>query len=76
MKPNSRVKCDMQTSLQRQWKDTWQGLDVGHRGAGSSFKAEVKQCVNFLCFYAYVMVISGYTFLGAGHHKVKYCSNR
>lgn len=50
MKPNLRVKCDMQTSLQRQWKDTWQGLDVGHRGAGSSFKAEVKQCVNFLCF--------------------------
>ncbi|XP_054282590.1 glycerophosphocholine phosphodiesterase GPCPD1-like isoform X2 [Macrosteles quadrilineatus] len=46
VKPVANVQCDMQTSMQREWKETWRGLDVGHRGAGSSFKCEIKQCAD------------------------------
>jgi len=46
VKPVANVQCDMRTSMQREWKETWQGLDVGHRGAGSSFKGEIKQCAD------------------------------
>uniref|UniRef100_A0A1B6ETP9 GP-PDE domain-containing protein n=1 Tax=Cuerna arida TaxID=1464854 RepID=A0A1B6ETP9_9HEMI len=46
VKPIAQVKCDMQTSRQREWKETWHGLDVGHRGAGCSFKCEIKQCAD------------------------------
>lgn len=45
--PIANVKCNMKTSMQREWKETWRGLDVGHRGAGSSFKCEIKQYVSF-----------------------------
>lgn len=37
-------RCDMEISYSRYWKNTWCGLDVGHRGAGSSFKGEPKNC--------------------------------
>lgn len=29
----------MKQSFTRYWKNTWTGLDVGHRGSGTSFKA-------------------------------------
>lgn len=37
-------KCDMSISFARHWKKTRSGLDVGHRGSGSSFKVETKNC--------------------------------
>lgn len=46
VKPIASFKCDMKISLQRQWKDSWHGLDVGHRGVGCSFKGEVRQCAD------------------------------
>lgn len=36
--------CDMNISYARHWKKTRSGLDVGHRGSGSSFKAKVQNC--------------------------------
>lgn len=38
IKPMATFKCDMEISYARYWKNTWCGLDVGHRGSGSSFK--------------------------------------
>lgn len=37
-------KCDMSISYARHWKKTRSGLDVGHRGSGSSFKNKVQNC--------------------------------
>ncbi|XP_066260644.1 glycerophosphocholine phosphodiesterase GPCPD1 isoform X2 [Euwallacea similis] len=37
-------KCDMSISYARHWKKTRSGLDVGHRGSGSSFKTKVQNC--------------------------------
>lgn len=37
-------KCDMGVSYARHWKKTRSGLDVGHRGSGSSFKNKVQNC--------------------------------
>ncbi|KAG5879201.1 hypothetical protein JTB14_030160 [Gonioctena quinquepunctata] len=42
--PLSSFKCDMSISYARHWKKTRAGLDVGHRGSGSSFKAKVQNC--------------------------------
>jgi hypothetical protein len=36
----------MSVSYSRIWKKTWQGLDVGHRGLGTSFKLEVAELVS------------------------------
>jgi len=36
----------MSVSYSRIWKKTWQGLDVGHRGLGTSFKLEVAECAD------------------------------
>lgn len=44
IKPMSTFKCDMSITFTRYWNKTRSGLDVGHRGAGSSFKLEVKKC--------------------------------
>ncbi|KAF5293105.1 hypothetical protein FQA39_LY13715 [Lamprigera yunnana] len=44
IRPNINVKCDMEISFERYWKNSWCGLDVGHRGSGSSFKIEPKNC--------------------------------
>lgn len=32
--------CDLRVSYMKHWEDTWKGLDVGHRGSGSSFKTK------------------------------------
>lgn len=37
-------KCDMSISYARHWKKTRSGLDVGHRGSGSSFKNKLQNC--------------------------------
>ncbi|XP_030753803.1 glycerophosphocholine phosphodiesterase GPCPD1 [Sitophilus oryzae] len=37
-------KCDMEVSYARYWKKNRSGLDVGHRGSGSSFKTKVQNC--------------------------------
>uniref|UniRef100_A0A1B0BC83 GP-PDE domain-containing protein n=1 Tax=Glossina palpalis gambiensis TaxID=67801 RepID=A0A1B0BC83_9MUSC len=39
VKPVPSLSMDMSVSYQRYWNDKWQGLDVGHRGSGTSFKA-------------------------------------
>ncbi|PSN43442.1 hypothetical protein C0J52_02644 [Blattella germanica] len=44
VKPIAGYKCDMSVSYSRVWKNTWQGLDVGHRGLGTSFKLELAEC--------------------------------
>ncbi|XP_018318906.1 glycerophosphocholine phosphodiesterase GPCPD1 [Agrilus planipennis] len=44
VRPMSNYKCDMSVSYTRYWRNTWCGLDVGHRGSGSSFKCEPKNC--------------------------------
>jgi len=41
--PITDYECDMSVSYSRIWKKTWQGLDVGHRGLGTSFKLEVAE---------------------------------
>lgn len=42
--PLPNFKCDMRISYGRHWKKTRAGLDVGHRGSGSSFKNKVQNC--------------------------------
>ncbi|CAH1391360.1 unnamed protein product [Nezara viridula] len=44
VKPTVHYTCDLSYSLHKQWKETWHGLDVGHRGAGGSFRGDIKQC--------------------------------
>ncbi|KAJ8921091.1 hypothetical protein NQ315_015888 [Exocentrus adspersus] len=42
--PMTNFKCDMSISYARHWKKSRSGLDVGHRGSGSSFKTKVQNC--------------------------------
>lgn len=44
IKPMPNVKCNMSLTYARHWKQTRSGLDVGHRGAGNSFKEDMKNC--------------------------------
>ncbi|KAK4880391.1 hypothetical protein RN001_008537 [Aquatica leii] len=44
IRPSSNFKCDTEITYARYWKNTWCGLDVGHRGSGSSFKMETQNC--------------------------------
>lgn len=44
IRPVPNIKCDMEISFSRYWKNSWCGLDVGHRGSGSSFKIETQNC--------------------------------
>lgn len=44
IRPSPNFVCDMSATYERHWKKTRSGLDVGHRGAGSSFKIETKNC--------------------------------
>ncbi|CAL4084008.1 unnamed protein product [Meganyctiphanes norvegica] len=44
--PMTNTQCDMKVSYARHWKDTWTGLEVGHRGAGNSYHAQPKSCAN------------------------------
>ena len=37
VRPMEEAQCLMESSYSRYWRETWRGLDVGHRGAGSSF---------------------------------------
>lgn len=37
--PFIHLNCNMSKSYIRYWNTKWQGLDVGHRGSGTSFKA-------------------------------------
>ncbi|XP_046466524.1 glycerophosphocholine phosphodiesterase GPCPD1 isoform X1 [Neodiprion pinetum] len=37
---------DMSISYAKHWEQRWSGLDVGHRGLGTSFKFEMKNCAN------------------------------
>lgn len=46
VRPFTGYECDMSLSYSRIWKKTWQGLDVGHRGLGTSFKVEVAECAD------------------------------
>ncbi|CAB3361909.1 Hypothetical predicted protein [Cloeon dipterum] len=38
--PLPNAVCDMKEVFSRYWSHTWCGLDVGHRGAGNSFKTQ------------------------------------
>ncbi|KAJ9595971.1 hypothetical protein L9F63_012864, partial [Diploptera punctata] len=44
VKPIVGYDCDMSVSYSRIWKKTWHGLDVGHRGLGTSFRMEIAEC--------------------------------
>ncbi|XP_014259991.1 glycerophosphocholine phosphodiesterase GPCPD1-like isoform X2 [Cimex lectularius] len=44
IRPTPNYTCNLSYSLHRQWKESWHGLDVGHRGSGTSFKGDIKQC--------------------------------
>ncbi|KAL7632490.1 UNVERIFIED_CONTAM: hypothetical protein RMT77_017203 [Armadillidium vulgare] len=44
--PLKEFKCDMKVSYAKYWKETWKGLEVGHRGAGNSFHSQTKNCAN------------------------------
>ncbi|XP_023308663.1 glycerophosphocholine phosphodiesterase GPCPD1 [Lucilia cuprina] len=39
VKPVPSLSLDMSITYSRYWNDKWKGLDVGHRGSGTSFKA-------------------------------------
>lgn len=41
--PLPNFKCDMRLSFARYWKKTKHGLNIGHRGSGSSFKKEEQE---------------------------------
>jgi len=43
VRPITGYEWDMSVSFSRIWKKTWQGLDVGHRGLGTSFKLQVAE---------------------------------
>ncbi|XP_054742278.1 glycerophosphocholine phosphodiesterase GPCPD1 [Anastrepha obliqua] len=40
IKPNKCIKLDMAVTYTRYWNPKWTGLDVGHRGSGTSFKTK------------------------------------
>ncbi|KAK7872401.1 hypothetical protein R5R35_007014 [Gryllus longicercus] len=44
VQPIENFSCSMEETFSRMWKPSWQGLDVGHRGLGTSFKLEVQLC--------------------------------
>ncbi|XP_044014465.1 glycerophosphocholine phosphodiesterase GPCPD1-like isoform X1 [Aphidius gifuensis] len=46
IKPIPDYPWDMSISYAKHWEQRWSGLDVGHRGAGTSFKHEMKNCAN------------------------------
>lgn len=43
IKPIPDYPWDMSVSYAKHWEQRWSGLDVGHRGAGNSFKFEMKK---------------------------------
>ncbi|XP_012262192.2 glycerophosphocholine phosphodiesterase GPCPD1-like isoform X2 [Athalia rosae] len=46
IKPIADYPWDMSISYAKHWEQRWSGLDVGHRGLGTSFKFEMKNCAN------------------------------
>ncbi|RZF33173.1 hypothetical protein LSTR_LSTR004859 [Laodelphax striatellus] len=46
IKPLKDFDCSTQGTRQNEWKESWTGLDVGHRGSGSSFKPEQQKCAD------------------------------
>lgn len=40
IKPMEEDLCDMSVSYAKHWKNCWQGLDIGHRGLGNSYKTQ------------------------------------
>ncbi|KYN40430.1 Putative glycerophosphocholine phosphodiesterase GPCPD1 [Trachymyrmex septentrionalis] len=46
IKPIPNHPWDMSISYAKHWEQRWSGLDVGHRGLGTSFKFETKNCAN------------------------------
>ncbi|XP_043204717.1 glycerophosphocholine phosphodiesterase GPCPD1-like [Amphibalanus amphitrite] len=46
VRPMEEAQCMMENSYSRYWRETWRGLDVGHRGAGNSFTHKPEACAN------------------------------
>ncbi|XP_029676266.1 glycerophosphocholine phosphodiesterase GPCPD1-like [Formica exsecta] len=46
IKPIPDYPWDTSISYAKHWEQRWSGLDVGHRGLGTSFKFEMKNCAN------------------------------
>ncbi|XP_049962737.1 glycerophosphocholine phosphodiesterase GPCPD1-like [Schistocerca serialis cubense] len=46
VEPIKQYDCNMSVSYSRFWKKSWLGLDVGHRGLGTSFKLEMQTCAD------------------------------
>lgn len=43
IRPIADQTWDMSISYAKHWEERWSGLDVGHRGLGTSFKFEMKK---------------------------------
>lgn len=52
VRPMEVSLCDMKGSGASHWRESWTGLDVGHRGSGSSFKTK-----EYVFFYDNVLSI-------------------
>ncbi|XP_011506592.1 PREDICTED: glycerophosphocholine phosphodiesterase GPCPD1-like [Ceratosolen solmsi marchali] len=46
IKPIPDFPWDMSISYAKHWEQRWSGLDVGHRGLGTSFTCQMKNCAN------------------------------
>lgn len=46
IKPIPDYPWDTSISYAKHWEQRWSGLDVGHRGLGTSFKFEMKKLVD------------------------------
>ncbi|XP_033229082.1 glycerophosphocholine phosphodiesterase GPCPD1-like [Belonocnema kinseyi] len=46
IKPIADQSWNMSISYAKHWEERWSGLDVGHRGLGTSFKLEMQNCAN------------------------------
>lgn len=44
IRPIANFACNMKQSFAKHWKKTRLGLEVGHRGSGSSYKIEPRNC--------------------------------
>lgn len=44
VRPIADIACNMKESYAKHWKKTRSGLEVGHRGSGSSYKIDTRNC--------------------------------
>jgi len=57
IKPIPDYPWDMSISYAKHWEQRWSGLDVGHRGLGTSFKFETKKYVIYINIFKYYFIV-------------------